>query len=232
MHGMTTSQLSLKGADLERGALRVCESFGVERLLIPAQTHGAEYFDARDARHIEALLKRHGDLTRRVSADALIAPRSAAAVLKETFEASSKGHSFGYGILTADCVPLIVLANDGVALIHAGWRGLANGIIKRVVSQISGASQGVIMACAGGRSYEVGQEVIEAIGESAVFERYPDGRLYLDTALTAAKQLRAAAPGIAIAISGICTISDSRFHSYRRSGDLAGRCVTVYVPGA
>ncbi|MFO0416499.1 MAG: laccase domain-containing protein [Pseudomonadota bacterium] len=224
-HGMTTTQLSLKGADLDDSALKVCESLGVDRLLIPAQTHGAEFFDARDESDTQALLKQHGDLTRRVSVDALIAPLSVGASSNDT-----ERYSFGYGILTADCVPIIVMGSNGVALIHAGWRGLANGIIKRVVSQIGGPSQAVILACAGGKSYEVGLEVIEAIGESAVFERSPDGRLYLDTALTAAKQLRAAAPGIAIAISGICTISDKRFHSYRRSGDLAGRCVTVYVP--
>jgi copper oxidase (laccase) domain-containing protein len=220
VHGMTTSSLAFnkdkrrQGLDLLRSAL------GVDHILLPDQSHGCECFDAREAGQVIAILERHGDLLQRVSADAVIAP----------LKANTGSLRLAYGVMSADCVPLIVSGSDGVALIHAGWRGLANGIIQKAVSILGAPSAGIILGCAGGEVYQVGSEVLEAIGDSAVYSRRADGGLFLDTAQTAAVQLRAAAPGIKVELSGVCTISDRSFHSYRRDGDKAGRCVSFYKP--
>src|SRR5687768_18451737 len=71
-------------------------------------------------------------------------------------------------ILTADCLP-ILLANEGaVAAVHAGWRGLAAGVVEEGVAALGELGTGTVTAAIGpaacGRCYEVGDEVRAAFG--------------------------------------------------------------------
>ena len=121
-------------------------------------------------------------------------------------------------VMTADCLPVALAAPGAAAMLHGGWRGLAAGIVAEAVAMLGGPVAAALGPCARGCCYEVGEEV------HAHFAGY-DARvgarnLALDR--VAAAQLRAA--GVeSVADTGVCTICDERFFSYRREGAAAGR---------
>ncbi len=123
--------------------------------------------------------------------------------------------------LTADCIPVALAANGAVAILHAGWRGLAAGVLEqgtRAVIERTGASRivGVIGPAAGRCCYEVGDEVRAAFGNGHCKGRHIDLRAIarqrlLDAGVSVIGELEA------------CTICDERLFSHRREGTLAGR---------
>jgi copper oxidase (laccase) domain-containing protein len=222
LHGMTTQALPCPTELISEAALKLCSAFGVQQLALPKQCHGADILDLRDVSRREKLVREYGDLLRRESSDAVISP----------VRATNLKVSVAYGVLTADCVPVIVRGEDGFAIIHAGWRGLANGVIAKAVSLLNRPLQAVVFAAAGGEQYEVGAEVIDAIGVTSVSvpsSNRPNAFL-LDTAATAINQLQMLSKELQVVGAGICTISDSRFHSFRRDGERAGRAITMVIP--
>jgi polyphenol oxidase len=134
-----------------------------------------------------------------------------------------------FGIMTADCAPVIIRQDPLVSILHCGWRGVAGGIIEGAVHRmrsIAGeASSGLkpataaIGPCAGGCCYEIGPELQDALGEDGIEMR--GDRLYLDVATSIAARLNRL--NIESAKSEICTICDTRFFSHRRQAQSAGR---------
>jgi YfiH family protein len=124
-------------------------------------------------------------------------------------------------VLTADCIPVALGAHGAVAALHAGWRGLAAGVLEegvRALRDVGGQGDvvAVIGPCAGACCYEVGEEVHAAFGGA-----HRDGRM-IDLRAIAAERLLAA--GVAeVRHAQACTICDERFFSYRREGARAGR---------
>lgn len=130
-------------------------------------------------------------------------------------------------VLVADCVPVYLLdpASGAVGLLHAGWRGIAAGILSAGIKQLETAGisrrSNLLMHCGisvCGRCYEVGPEVIwKVTGKRA------GGAEMLDLRAVLAEQ--AAQLGIkGVTVSPFCTVHDSGpFHSYRAHGDKAGR---------
>jgi purine-nucleoside/S-methyl-5'-thioadenosine phosphorylase / adenosine deaminase len=121
-------------------------------------------------------------------------------------------------VLTADCLPIALVAHDAVAMLHGGWRGLAAGIVAAGVAELEGPVAAVLGPSARGCCYEVGEEV------QAVFAAYDAriGERNLALERVAEAQLRAA--GVErIDDTGVCTICDERYFSYRREGAAAGR---------
>lgn len=220
LHGMTLAPLSFGGDAIVPSAHRLYAATGLSMLANPHQTHGDQFFDARASADIVARISPERSLLRFGAYDAVIAPHTQ----------HIAGERVGYGIATADCVPVVLRGSSGWGLIHAGWRGLANGIISRVAHALGGLHEAAIFACAGGEVYEVGAEVIEAIGATASYRAATNGKLLLDTAETAAAQLRTVLAAEAIEKSGICTIRNQRFHSHRRDGERAGRSITFVAP--
>lgn len=138
-------------------------------------------------------------------------------------------------VRTADCLPVLLCRDDGaaVAAAHAGWRGLAAGVIENAVAAL-GASGPDVMAWLGPAisqaSFEVGAEVRDAFlqhDENAgrCFARNSSGRWQAD--LYALARQRLAAVGITrVYGGGFCTRQDrQRFHSYRRNPEC-GRMVS------
>jgi polyphenol oxidase len=129
-------------------------------------------------------------------------------------------HEHGALVLTADCVPIALESPTAVAMLHGGWRGLAAGIVERGVSLLDGPVRAAIGPCARGCCYEVGEEV------HAHFPGHRVGERNLALEAIAAERLRTA--GVTtIEDTGICTICDERYFSYRREGDAAGRNASV-----
>jgi hypothetical protein len=129
-------------------------------------------------------------------------------------------------VLVADCLPIALAADGAVAMLHAGWRGLAGGVVEagvRAVRELGGSGDVVVAIGpgAGGCCYEVGEEV------HAAFAAYGDavrrGR-NLDLKAIAARELRAAGAA-EVHDAGICTMcaDPGLFYSHRRDGGVTGR---------
>lgn len=126
-------------------------------------------------------------------------------------------------IRTADCLPILVQGENYVAAIHAGWRGLAAGIVSKVLGRLFEMRERKIKMWLGPHAcrncYEVGQEVVTALGPNFFGQQKSAGKYLIALADYAEQQARSAPwEKIEIECSNICTIEDSRFHSYRRDG--------------
>lgn len=128
-------------------------------------------------------------------------------------------------ILTADCLPLLLCSDDGcaIAAAHAGWRGLAAGVIEATVARL-GVPAARLLAwlgpAIGARSYEVGDEVraafVDAHASAArAFAPTRAGHWHCDLYTLARQRLAAAGVGRVYG-GGFDTCTDARFHSYRR----------------
>jgi len=141
-------------------------------------------------------------------------------------------------ILTADCLPVVFAARDGseIAAAHAGWRGLAAGVLEAAVAAMESPPAGLqawLGPAAGPRAYEVGAEVFEAFtgsepGTAGAFTPTRPGHWRVDLYALARRRLLAAGMAAAdIHGGGLCTLSDAaRFFSHRRDG-RSGRMATV-----
>ena len=141
-------------------------------------------------------------------------------------------------ILTADCLPVVIAARDGseVATAHAGWRGLAAGVLEATVAAMRTAPaqlQAWLGPAAGPSAYEVGGEVHDAFvsadpGAAAAFVPSRPGHWRVDLYALARSRLQAAGVAAgAIHGGGLCTIGDpARFFSHRRDG-RSGRIATL-----
>jgi len=166
--------------------------------------------------HGAAVVRHPGQLTREMEADALI-----------SFEPGRV-----CAVLTADCLPVLLCnrRGDRVGIAHAGWRGLASGILETTVMAL-GEAPTELMAwmgpAIGPQAYEVGPDVVKAFpGEfPAGFTRHRD-RFLLD--IYALARLKLASVGVSAVYGGaFCTMSDpERFFSYRRDG-VTGRMANL-----
>ena len=139
-------------------------------------------------------------------------------------------------ILTADCLPVVLAARDGgeVAAAHAGWRGLAAGVLEATIAAMQAPADGIVAwlgPAAGPDAYEVGQDVFDAFttrdpGAGDAFVATRPGHWRVD--LYALARRRLASAGVRdVHGGGLCTISDpARFFSHRRD-QRGGRMATL-----
>ena len=128
-------------------------------------------------------------------------------------------------VFTADCLPVMLVADGAVAALHGGWRGLAGGIVAEGVAALrdlgaTGAVTAALGPAARGCCYEVGEEV------HAHFADYEarSGERNLDLAAVARAQLHAAGAAEVHDV-GLCTIcaDPALFFSHRRDQGVTGR---------
>jgi YfiH family protein len=131
-------------------------------------------------------------------------------------------------VLVADCLPVFLAsrAGDRVGIAHAGWRGLAAGVVEATVAALDCEPAALVAwlgPAIGPAAFEVGGEVRDAFiardaGADAAFRPGRAGRWLAD--LPALARRRLAAAGVAaVTGGGLCTHTDaSRFFSYRRDG--------------
>jgi purine-nucleoside/S-methyl-5'-thioadenosine phosphorylase / adenosine deaminase len=139
-------------------------------------------------------------------------------------------------ILTADCLPIVFATDSGdrVAAAHAGWRGLAAGVIGATVSALGAPPERLIAwlgPAIGPGHFEVGEEVREAMlkadpGASEAFKLGMRGRFMADLSLLARRQLKNL--GVERVFGGAeCTYAHpERYFSHRRDG-VTGRQATL-----
>jgi YfiH family protein len=177
-------------ANVEENRRRLCAAVGAdpEKLTLNRQVHGTEVHRAVAGR-------------RGVPGDGLWTDEPGVPMLK----------------VTADCLPVALArlnGEPGLCLLHAGWRGLAEGVIEAGVAALGAPIAAVIGPGIGACCYEVGPEVAGLFGVR--------GR-QLDLRAAAERALRAA--GVEqIEHVDLCTACDSeRFFSHRRDGGVTGR---------
>ncbi|MHA6492514.1 peptidoglycan editing factor PgeF [Pseudomonas borbori] len=130
-------------------------------------------------------------------------------------------------VMTADCLPVLFCDRAGtrVAAAHAGWRGLAAGVLEATLDAFDCAAEDTLVwlgPAIGPQAFEVGVEVREAFiaqhaeaGAAFVASVNP-GHYMAD--LYQLARIRLAARGVSAVYGGdFCTYSDSRFYSYRRT---------------
>jgi YfiH family protein len=140
-------------------------------------------------------------------------------------------------VLTADCLPVLFCDRAGsvVAAAHAGWRGLADGVLEATVAAMQ-VPPGEILAWMGAaigpQAFEVGDEVRQAFvgrhaGAAAAFVQQPTPGKWLADIYQLAR-IRLGHAGVqAVYGGGRCTFSEAeRFYSYRRDG-VTGRMASL-----
>jgi len=139
-------------------------------------------------------------------------------------------------VLSADCLPLLLCADDGaeVAAVHAGWRGLCAGVIEAACARLRTPGPRLLAwlgPAIGPRAYEVGEEVRAAFlaadpAAADGFRAARRGHWYCD--LYALARQRLARLGIArVHGGGDCTHTDARrWYSHRRDG-VTGRMASL-----
>jgi YfiH family protein len=150
--------------------------------------------------------------------------------------ATANANDIACVVLTADCLPVLLTDNKGqrISALHAGWRGLAAGILEAGVQQFADA--GDVLAwlgpAIGPEKFEVGKEVVEQLSAGVKLktgwfsESANSGKCLVD--LYALARLRLQQAGVnSIHGGNYCTFTDEdRFYSYRRQGDC-GRMATL-----
>jgi YfiH family protein len=138
----------------------------------------------------------------------------------------------------ADCLPVLFAAPGGVAAAHAGWRGLAGGVLEATVKALCEAAgcgpadlHAWLGACIGPGRFEVGADVLQAFGVEAAsdsprFRPRAPGKWLADLPALARDRLRAL--GVQDVSGGHwCTVDEaSRFFSFRRDR-VTGRMVAA-----
>lgn len=192
------------GEGHEQGLQRreeLCERLGLRWLCASRQTHGSRV-------HVVNELQGTGGAPVALDADAHATARSGVGVM----------------VLAADCLPIAIGGMGAVVVVHAGWRGLAGGVIEQAVGALralTGASEltAIVGPAAGACCYEVGPEVHAALGVDS-HARTVDLRAH------AHERLRAV--GVANVQSlDVCTICDERCFSHRRERERAGRQAVI-----
>jgi YfiH family protein len=151
-------------------------------------------------------------------------------------------------VQVADCLPLLVARRDGsaVAAAHAGWRGLAAGVVEATVAAVcdGGTAQPADLLawmgpCIGPRRFEVGADVLAAFGQDPagpdparfVVAPRPDGQpRWLANLQRLAADRLAAAGVVQVIMDDACTVEDSaRFFSFRRDGVTGRMAAAVWL---
>jgi YfiH family protein len=201
------------------------------------QVHGIEVHDADasalpDARHgVESAGRSQSAKATRAPAHP---PRADAAITTTPDRVLA--------ILTADCLPVVIVDDEATVLgvAHAGWRGLAAGVLESTLARMASANTGAsprwrawIGPAIGPTAFEVGADVRDAFmtddpGSAGCFVARAGvaGKWLADLPELAARRLRRA--GVTtVELSGRCTVTEpSRYFSYRRDG-ATGRIATL-----
>ncbi|WFE68208.1 peptidoglycan editing factor PgeF [Thiomicrospira sp. R3] len=146
-------------------------------------------------------------------------------------------------VMTADCLPILLTSQSArlVAAVHAGWRGLAHGVIEQTLSVLPDRPENMIAWIGPAISqdyFEVGQDVWDVFcADNAVNRRFfktvslHDAKFKADLPGLAKQQLNAL--GVTqVYLSGMCSFAEaSRFYSYRRDGQTGRMASLIWLQG-
>lgn len=211
---------------------RMCLLSGINGSFLASASKHVQYVPIKRLHWVSQV---HGNQIHDVDATALsMTPMSADAMV-------SQQQGIGLAIMTADCVPIVLYqpATGQIAAIHAGWQGLACGVIKTTVNRFDSTMpiQAWIGVCISQANYEVNTDVRDklfagckenqALSETqlddfVVLFSIPsqDEKIKLDLPKLAAMQLETAGVTVINDLPVDCSYADSRYYSYRRQTHL------------
>ncbi len=142
-------------------------------------------------------------------------------------------------VLTADCLPLLLCDRQGtrVAAVHAGWRGLAAGVIEAALERLGGEPRDLLAwlgPAIGPNAFEVGGEVRETFlardaGAATAFVPTRPGHWLADLYALARRRLQRQGLGF-VGGGNYCTVRDhERFFSYRRDGETGRMASLIWI---
>jgi polyphenol oxidase len=186
-----------------------------------------EHFEPEGLRQIQWLEQVHGiEVLAASSRSCRRVPKADAAWTAEA--------GLGLAVMTADCLPVVLVARDGsrIGVAHGGWRGLVDGVLASLLAALGPLAVGYaawIGPGIGVSAYEVGEEVatrVSACGGEAMLQpgRAAD-KFQLDLAGLARLQLQSLGVD-EVVLSGVCSVTSPDCYSYRREG-VTGRMVTL-----
>jgi YfiH family protein len=202
--------LGLRSGDdpelVKENRARLCAAAGVEEFACARQVHG----------------NRIEKIDRDRAGSGYLDPVHALAAT-DGLMADEKGVALG--ILTADCVPVVLADPESgrMVAVHAGWRGTAAGIVTEALAAFERPVEvrAAIGPAIGPDHYEVGEDVADAVGAacpSGAVTRRDGDRLLLDLPSSIAGILGDGGVG-SISRTDLCTACEpDRFFSYRRDG--------------
>jgi polyphenol oxidase len=182
----------------------------------------------------------------RLAADDAMAAADAATVTADQLDAAPRGDAAVtrragrvLAVLVADCLPVLLARRDGgaVAVAHAGWRGLAAGVIESTIAALGAAGEELLAwlgPAIGPAHFEVGDDVREAFCRQqrqaeAAFVRNARGRWQCDLPQLARQRLAA------LGVRGVhgaarCTYREpGSFYSYRRDGATGRMAALIWL---
>ncbi len=144
-------------------------------------------------------------------------------VLPEADACYTREPGLALAIMVADCLPILLSSTNGkeIAAVHAGWRGLADGIIQRVIGHFESSSDSIVAwlgPAIGPCHYEVDAMVKDQFNRSTAFTNTgKEDHWMMDLRAEASRQLL---DGGVTQVFGeaLCTYCENRFYSYRRDG--------------
>jgi YfiH family protein len=139
-------------------------------------------------------------------------------------------------VMTADCLPVLLTDSEGstVAAVHAGWRGLADGILENAVAKFTKPVIAWLGPAIGAKSFEVGQDVYDNFVSHSdqakqAFSVQGGGKYLADMDLLARQRLSSV--GVSdVYSSNMCTFQDDElFYSYRRDGVTGRQATFIWI---
>ncbi len=131
-------------------------------------------------------------------------------------------------VATADCLPVAMHGDGAAAMVHAGWRGAAGGVVTAAREALAAAGTPATRAAVGPGigpcCYEVGTEVL------AEFPGFTATTTWGTPSVDLAAAVRAQLAGLEVWDAGICTRCDERFHSYRRDRTARRQVAVAWLP--
>lgn len=139
-----------------------------------------------------------------------------------------KGIKKNLCILTADCLPVLFIGEEGEALIHAGWRGIKEGILENKILKTLKPKQVFIGPSIKKCCYEVSPDFKKNFPSSKCFYKVGDKLFFsLDEEIT--NRLKKLFPFLEILVDKHCTCCDKKFHSFRRD-KTEKRNYNIWIP--
>ncbi|MBH0064611.1 polyphenol oxidase family protein [Psychrobacter sp. SZ93C1] len=213
---------------------RMCLLSGINESFLASES-ASKRFQYVPIKRLHWVSQVHGNQVHDVDASALsMTPMAADAMV-------SQQQGIGLAIMTADCVPIVLYqpATGQIAAIHAGWQGLACGVIKTTVNRFDHTMpiQAWIGVCISQANYEVNTDVRDKLlagckENQALSEKQLDDfvalfsipsqdvKIKLDLPKLAAMQLETAGVTVINDLPVDCSYADSRYYSYRRQTHL------------
>ena len=132
-------------------------------------------------------------------------------------------------IKTADCMPIVVEGSKGVVFLHAGWRGLADGILKDEALKKIEPQRVLIGPSIHDCCFEVSADFKQNFPKSPFFKKR-GAKLYFSLQDEAKRELQEIFQGLLVDIAPVCTSCHADLHSYRKT-KTTDRNWNLYIKG-